>query len=160
LAPGSADSILGHLALGELRDRARPGHLGQEPQGAGGEVVVGVLERAPPRVSYHEELGRTATAAAGGAPRAADLDHAAGQQAVEVAADRRGREAQPRAQRGRAHRPVLQDEAGYPGPGAAFAADLPMGACGHAAADGRTRGAGRLEDSVIHAHVFHNISVA
>jgi hypothetical protein len=35
-----------------------------------------------------------------------------------------------------------------------------MGACGHAAADGRTGGAGRLEDSAIHAHVFHNISVA
>jgi hypothetical protein len=136
LAPGSADSITGRYR----RSSSATWRRGNS---------------APA-----EELGRPAAAAAGRAPRAADLDHAAGQQAVEVAADRRRREAQPRAQRGRADRPVLQDEAGYPGAGAALAADLPMGACGHAAADGRTGGAGRLGDSVNHAHVFHNISVA
>ena len=48
----------GHLAAGELGHRLRPGAFGQEPQGAGGQVVVGVLEGAAAVVGDREEPGQ------------------------------------------------------------------------------------------------------
>ena len=55
---------LGDLLPGEPGDCAGPGRLGQEPQRAGGQVVVGVLERAPAGVGDREQPGRAATPAA------------------------------------------------------------------------------------------------
>src|SRR5579863_5109502 len=54
----------GHLPAGELGDRFWPRRLGEEAERAGGQVVVGVLERAAARVGDREQLGRAAAAPA------------------------------------------------------------------------------------------------
>ena len=105
------------LAAGELGDRARPGHLGQEAQRAGGQVVVGVLERAPAHVRDREQLGRAAPSPAGRAAGRAGFDHPVGEEVVQVPPDRGGGQVQPGAQPGRGDRAVLQDEPGDAGPG-------------------------------------------
>ena len=127
---------VGDLPAGELGDRLGPGHLGEEPERAGGQVVVGVLEGAAARVGDREQLGRAAAAAAAVAPRVPGLDHAVGQQVVQVPADRGRGQAEPGAQPGRGDRPVLQDQPGDPGPGAPLGAQVGHGARGAGRGDG------------------------
>ena len=55
---------LGDLLPGELGNGATARPLGQEPQRASRQVVVGVLERAPASVGDREQPGRPATAPA------------------------------------------------------------------------------------------------
>ena len=99
-------SRLGHLAPGELGHRVRAHALGQEAQRAAGQVVVGVLEGAPPRVGDDEHLGRAAAAAlAVAAARVRTSIMPSASRRVQMAADGGGREPEPLAQRGRGDGP-------------------------------------------------------
>jgi len=109
-----------HLPAGELGDRAGTGDLGDEAEGVGGEIVVGVPESAAPDIGDGEQLGRAAPATAGWTPRRACLDHVVGQQVVQVAPDSRRGKAQACAQAGRGDRAVFHDQPGDPGPCAPF----------------------------------------
>jgi hypothetical protein len=96
-----------------------------------------VHERAAPGVGDREPLGRPPAAAPRLRPCPADLDHALGQQRVQVAPDRGRREADPVAQRRGGDGTVFEHEPGHPSTGVAL---------GH-------------PDRRLLAHVFHNISV-
>jgi hypothetical protein len=84
-------------------------------------------------------------------PRRPALDQAAIQQLIEVPPDRRRREAKRAPKRGRADRPVLQDQPGNPGTRALLS---PRGAT--RAPGGLSYGTGMLPWL---SHVFHNIIV-
>ena len=87
--------------------------LAQVAQRGGGEVVVGVRERGPAGVGERVDPGRAAPAALRRTGRGSrSASSAVGDQRVEVAADRGGREPEPLGERGRALRAALEDQPG------------------------------------------------
>lgn len=126
---------LGDLPVGELGDGVRSNTLGQEAKRAGRQVVVGMLERAPARVSDREHPGRAPATAIAVHPCGPALDQAAFEQLIEVAPDGSRSQAERAAKSGSTHRPVLQDQPGHAGTRALFSTH------------------------VFSTHVFHNISV-
>jgi len=84
---------LSDLLPGELGDGARPGPLGQETQGARGQVVIGVLKGTAAGVGDRKQPGWPAAAAAAIGPGGPDLDHAVSQQVVQVTTDGSRRQA-------------------------------------------------------------------
>ena len=98
------------LPAGELGDRLRTCRFGQEPQRARGQVIVGVLECAPPGVGDDEDLGRPAPAPVPVGPGRPGLDEPFGQEVVQVAPDGRRGEPEPAAQRRGGRWPEFQDQ--------------------------------------------------
>ena len=131
---------LSDLTLRELGDGVRPDALGQEAKRAGRQVVVGMLERAPARVSDREHPGRAPAAAIAVHPCGPALDQAAIEQLIEVAPDGSRSQAKRAAKSGSTHRPVLQYQPGDAGTRALFGTYV-FGA------------------DMTSPHVFHNISV-
>ena len=105
---------LGHPLAGERGDRLAAALLLDEAQGAGGEVVVGLVERVAAGRGQREEPGRAAAAAGGGGARRALLDQPVGEQRVQVAAHGGRREAQGLGQAGGGGGAGLEDGAGDP----------------------------------------------
>lgn len=136
---------LGHLAAGELDDRLGPGPLGQEPERARGQVVIGVLESAAASVGDREHPGWPAPAAIAVHSRRPAFDQAAVEQLIEVTPDGRGSQPERAAKSGRAHRARLQDQPGHAGARALLSAAL------FSAHASRTHTGS--------THVFHNTSV-
>ncbi len=100
---------LGDPLPGERGDGLAATGLLDEPQRAGGEVVVGLVEGVAAGLGHREQPGRAPAAADGGGPRLALLDQAVGQQGVEVAADGRRGEAHLERQGGGGGGTVLED---------------------------------------------------
>jgi len=131
---------LGYLAAGELDDGLRPGSLGQEPERARREVVIGVLERTATCVGDREHPGWPAPATIAVHPRGPAFNQSAVEQLIEVTPN--GRRSQPEraAKRGSAHGARLQDQPGHAGTRALLSASL-------------------LSAHASSTHVFHNTSV-
>jgi len=83
---------VGDLGAGKLGDGLGTCAVGQEPQRACGQVVVGVLECAAPGVGDDEHLGRPASAPVPVGPGRPGLDESLGQEVVQMTPDGRGRE--------------------------------------------------------------------
>jgi len=114
---------VGQLPAGEVGDGLRTRRLGQEPERVGGQVVVGVLERAAARVSDDEDLGRPAAPTVSVGPGGPGLDQALADEVVQVPPDSRRREPEPAAESGGGRRPELQDQPGDLPPGGAALTD-------------------------------------
>ena len=103
--------------------------------------------------------------AVGGA--APGLDQAVGEQGVQVPADGRGGQAEPRGQAGGGYRAVLQDEPGDPPPGARIRAQAARRACRAGRGSPKRREPAQASPrhargalvSCYQSHVFHNIIV-
>ena len=106
---------VGDLAAGELGDGLGPGSLGQETQGAGGQVVIGVLKGTAASVGDREHPRRPATTAVAVDPGDPGLDHSVLPQVIEVAADGGRREPERGSQCCSGHRAVFQDQPGDTG---------------------------------------------
>lgn len=128
------------LTSSELGDGVRSSALGQESKRTGRQVVVGMLERAPARVSDREHPGWAPASAIAVHPCGPALDQAAFQQLIEVPPDGGRSQAERAAKSGSTHGPVLQYQPGHAGTRALFSTDV-FGA------------------SSFSTHVFHNISV-
>ena len=136
------------LATGELADEGVTAGLREEAQGADGEGVVRGLERVASGVGQREDFCWPAAPAGHTRSRLASGDRAVGQEPVEVAAHRSGRERETLAQHRSGLRPVLEQRSGNLRPGAQSVA----GAGGQVTRT-RNRSAGRSEDG------FHYVIV-
>jgi hypothetical protein len=135
---GVAVLQLGAAGLGEALDGGGAGHVGEEAQGAGRQVVVGRGPVGVAGVGEGVQPGRAPAAAQAVRTRLAGRDGAVGEQRVEVLADRGRRQAQPVGERRRGRRSE-REQAG------ADALARPTDRCRHRAPE--------------LAHAFHNASV-
>jgi hypothetical protein len=106
---------LADLTAGELGDGLGSGSLGQEAQGAGGQVVIGVLEGTAASIGDREQPRRPAATAVAVDPGDSGLDHSVLPQMIEVTPDGGRREPQRSPQCCSGHRAVFQDQPGDTG---------------------------------------------
>lgn len=142
----------GDPSLREGLHRVFPGVIGEEADGRGSEVVVGVPEPGPAGFGQQEVLGGTATSAGAAAGRVPGFGLAVGEQRVEVTADGGGADAQLLGHHDGGHRTLFQQQAGHFVPGPALGADL--------RGDRLDLGAGHVATGLVpRPRLFHNTSV-
>jgi hypothetical protein len=107
-----------HLTAGELGHSLGSRRLSKKPQGARGQVVVGVLEGTPAGIGDNEYLRRPSATPVAVRPRRPGLDQALGNKRVKVPPDGRRSQPEPAAERGGRRRADLQDESRNLTPGA------------------------------------------
>ncbi len=101
---------VGQLPAGELGDGVLSRRLGQEPQRARGQVIIGVLKRAAPVIGDDEHLGWPASAPVPVGPGRPGLDQALGQEVVQVPPDGGRGEPEPAAQCRGGRWPEFEDQ--------------------------------------------------